>query len=159
MTKDLIQAYTARITQASRTELIVIIYEIILEDIKAARLSYKNNDMEGYIKELKHGQRFLNELMGTLNYNYILSYDLMSLYLFVNKAIITAIFKKSPEKLDEAEAILEKLYSSFKEVSKQDNSGPVMQNTQQVYAGLTYGKGVLNETFIDPQQQNRGFMA
>jgi len=97
--------------------------------------------------------------MGTLNYNYILSYDLMSLYLFVNKAIITAIFKKSPEKLDEAEAILEKLYSSFKEVSKQDNSGPVMQNTQQVYAGLTYGKGVLNETFIDPQQQNRGFMA
>jgi len=29
----------------------------------------------------------------------------------------------------------------------------------QVYAGLTYGKGVLNETFIDPHQQNRGFMA
>lgn len=159
MTKDLIQAYTARITQASKTELIVIMYEIILEDIKAAKISYKNNDIESYTKELKHAQRFLSELMGNLNYKYNLSYDLLTLYIFVNKAIITAIYKKTPEKLDGAETVLEKLYGGFKEISKEDTSGPVMQNTQQLYAGLTYGKGVLNETFIDPQQQNRGFMA
>lgn len=159
MTKDLIQAYTTRITQASKTELIVIIYEIILEDMKAAKLSYQDSDIESYTKELKHGQRFLNELMGTLNYKYNLSYALLRLYIFVNKTIITAIYKKAPDKLDEAEIVLEKLYNAFKEISKDDTSGPVMQNTQQLYAGLTYGKGVLNETFIDPQQQNRGFMA
>ncbi len=159
MTKDLIQAYTARVTQASKTELVVIMYEIILEDIKAAKIFYKSNDIESYTKELKHGQRFLNELMGNLNYKYNLSYDLLTLYIFANKAIITAIYKKTPEKLDGAEIVLEKLYNGFKEISKEDTSGPVMQNTQQLYAGLTYGKGVLNETFIDPQQQNRGFMA
>jgi flagellar protein FliS len=159
MTKDLIQAYTARITQASKTELIVIMYEIVLEDIKAAKISYKNNDIESYNKELKHAQRFINELMGALNYKYNVSYDLMNLYIFANKAIITAMFKKTPETLDEAEIVLEKLYNGFKEISKEDTSGSVMQNTQQLYAGLTYGKGVLNETFIDPQQQNRGFMA
>lgn len=159
MTKDLIQAYTARITQASKTELIVIMYEIVLEDIKAAKISYKNNDIESYNKELKHAQRFINELMGALNYKYNVSYDLMNLYIFANKAIITAMFKKTPDKLDEAEIVLEKLYNGFKEISKEDTSGSVMQNTQQLYAGLTYGKGVLNETFIDPQQQNRGFMA
>jgi len=97
--------------------------------------------------------------MGNLDYKYNLSYDLLTLYIFVNKAIITAIYKKTPEKLDGAEIVLEKLYNGFKEISKEDTSGPVMQNTQQLYAGLTYGKGVLNETFIDPQQQNRGFMA
>jgi flagellar protein FliS len=34
-----------------------------------------------------------------------------------------------------------------------------MKNTGQLYAGLTYGKGVLNETYVDPNQQNRGFLA
>ena len=34
---------------------------------------------------------------------------------------------------------------SFEQVAKQDTSGAVMANTQQIYAGLTYGKGTLNE--------------
>ena len=35
------------------------------------------------------------------------------------------------------------------------NSGAVMGNAQEVYAGLTYGKGTLNESTIS--QSNRGF--
>ena len=34
-----------------------------------------------------------------------------------------------------------------------------MRNAQQLYAGLTYGKGSLNETFIDPNSKSRGFIA
>jgi len=30
---------------------------------------------------------------------------------------------------------------------------------QQVYAGLTYGKGTLNETYLNAQDYNRGFNA
>ena len=35
-----------------------------------------------------------------------------------------------------------------------------MENTQQVYAGITYGKGLsLDETLVNPAYQNRGFRA
>ena len=36
---------------------------------------------------------------------------------------------------------------------------PIMKNTHTVYAGLTYGKGYLNETYDPLSQQSRGFKA
>lgn len=158
MTKEALQGYTARITQASRSELIVIIYEIIISSTKEAVEAYIKKDMVSFDKELKQAQTLLRELMVALDYSYQLSFDLLSLYIFVNKQFITAIIKKKPNTLDSAISVLEKLLIGFKAVSKEDSSGPMMYNTQQLYAGLTYGKGTLNETYIDPDDRNRGFI-
>jgi flagellar protein FliS len=57
------------------------------------------------------------------------------------------------------ELVIEKLRVGFEGIKNQDMSGPVMQNVQQVYAGLTYGKGKLNETYLNAQDYNRGFNA
>lgn len=157
MTKELIQEYTTRVSQASRSELIVIIYDIILEDIKSAGNAYKDGNIEFYIKDLKHSQRFVNELMGSLDYSHKISYELMSLYIFINKSIVSAIFKKEPGTLEGAKNVLTKLMNGFEEVAKKDSTGSIMKNTQQLYVGLTYGKGALNEVSIDPLEQNRGF--
>ena len=52
-------------------------------------------------------------------------------------------------------SMLNKLQKSFEELSKTDTSGKAFKNAQEVYAGLTYGRGTLNEsTSIDA---NRGF--
>ncbi len=153
------KAFAARVTQASRTELVVIMYEIILADIDSARTYYNSGDTVAYDRELKHAQRFLNELMATLDYHYEPSIPLMGLYIFINKALVAAIFQNKTDALADAEAILQILLEGFKGVSKEDLSGPVMQNTQQIYAGLTYGKGVLNEMYLNPDEQNRGFKA
>ncbi|MBQ7200193.1 MAG: hypothetical protein IJS24_02325 [Eubacterium sp.] len=49
---------------------------------------------------------------------------------------------------------------SFKEVAKQDTSKPLMENTQTIVAGLTYGPGSdLRETIGVGVSSNRGFMA
>lgn len=159
MTKELLQAYTARITQATKTELIVIVYEIILSDIKDAQSAYQTGDMTIFVKDLKHAMLSLKELMGSLDYRYKLSFDLMSLYIYVNKALLTAVFQKKADTLDTANSVLIKLMAGFEGICKEDLSGPVMQNTQQLYAGLTYGKGVLNEVLLDPREQSRGFKA
>jgi flagellar protein FliS len=97
--------------------------------------------------------------MASLDYHYKISYDLISLYLYVNKRIITAIIKRNPISLDSAESVLNKLLVGFEGVSRADTSGPMMRNTQQLYAGLTYGKGKLNETYINPDNRSRGFIA
>lgn len=158
MTKEALQGYTARITQASKSELIVIIYEIIISSAKEAIGAHNKKDIVSFDKELKQAQKLLRELMVALDYSYQISFDLLSLYIFVNKQFITAIIKKKPDTLDSAVSVLEKLLIGFEGVSKEDTSGPMMYNTQQLYAGLTYGKGTLNETYIDPEDRNRGFI-
>lgn len=159
MNKEMIQGFTARVTQATRSELIVILYEMALTEIEEARKAYDIGDLAIFDKGLKKSQKYINELIVALDYNYSVSYDLLSLYLYVNKSIITAIIKKKPDSLESAASVLKKLLVGFEGVSKADNSGPIMRNTHQRYAGLTYGKGKLNEIDIDPNNRNRGFIA
>ncbi len=159
MNKETIQSFTARITQASKSELIVILYEMTLVRIEEAEKSYEENDLGNFDKELKSAQKYVSELMAALDYRYVISYDLLSLYLYTSKHIIKAIVKRNPLTLQYAKAILKKLLIGFEGVSKSDTSGPMMRNTQQLYAGLTYGRGSLNETYIDPSNKSRGFIA
>ncbi len=58
--------------------------------------------------------------------------------------------------VQEAEHIMHRLYTSFVEVAKQDKSAPLMKNTQQVYAGMTYARGAVNEDYMDVDS-HRGF--
>ena len=159
MDKEAVQSFTARVTQASKSELVVILYDMILTELKEARGAYETGDMVAFDKGVKQAQRYVNEMISTLDFHYGMSYDLLQLYLFVNKLIITAVIRQNPDSLGHAESILNKLLVGFEGVSRTDTSGPVMHNTQQLYAGLTYGKGKLNETYIDPDDRNRGFIA
>ncbi len=159
MNKEAMKAFSVRVTQASKSELTVVLYEMILTELKEAREAFAKGDMTGFDKELKLAQKYVTELQATLNYSYSISYDLLSLYLFVNKRIIQAIVRRIPDSLDSAESIMNKLLVGFEGVTKTDHSGPMMRNTQQVYAGLTYGRGYLNETNIDPNSRSRGFIA
>ena len=58
--------------------------------------------------------------------------------------------KNSGESQDEA-------VKSFEKAAADDKSAPLMDNAQKVYAGMTYGKGRLTESFIN--DDNRGFLA
>ncbi|MBQ9118644.1 MAG: flagellar protein FliS [Lachnospiraceae bacterium] len=158
MEKEKLQEFTFRVTQASRSELIVIMYDIILTDTQTARAMLAEGKIAEYEKELKHAARFMNELMGALDYRYAISYELLSLYSFANKALIRAQMQRKAEPLDDVDMVLNKLREAFRVVSEQDISGPVMQNTEQVYAGLTYGRNSLNESLLDAGSK-RGFTA
>ena len=159
MKKELIQEFSMRVTQASRSELIVIMYEIILKDMEYAQEAFADGDAATYEKELAHAGRFVNELMASLDYSIGLSYHLMSLYIFANRELTAARVQKQTERLDGVAEIFEKLLAGYKKVSEEDTSGPVMKNTQQVYAGLTYGRGTLNEMYVNGNEARRGFMA
>ena len=80
------------------------------------------------------------------------------MYVFSKETMAKAIVKNSTDELEDVLAVLKDLYEAFMEASKQDHSLPLMQNTQQVYAGMTYGKNDLTETFQVPET-SRGFFA
>lgn len=156
MDKGKTQEFTARIAEASRSELTVIVYDVILEDIaEARRICEKDRDEFKHL--CLHASRFVSELMSTLDFKYKLASELLSLYIYVNRQLNDAAFSGKAAPLDEAERVMPRLREAFAEVAKQDKTGPLMANTQQIAAGLTYGKGSLNEITLD--DTNRGFLA
>ena len=72
------------------------------------------------------------------------------------REIARCTYENQVEGLLEAEKILTRLYKSFVEVAKKDESGQIMSNTQPVYAGITYGKYSLTENCMELDSQ-RGF--
>ncbi len=157
MDKEKQKVYTARISQANRSELVVIIYELMLDSIKLAQEAFQKEDLDLAVTELKRAQGFLNEMRGSLDFQYEISARLNSLYRYVNEQLVQSIVCRKDTNLDSCKKVLEGLMESFEEVAKQDTSAPVMDNTQQVYAGLTYGKGSLNEVALDAAGSDRGF--
>ncbi len=159
MNKDRLQEFAARVTQANKSQLIVILYDILEADLESATDAMNAKDYLTYEKELKHASRVVNQLMGALDYRYSLAYDLLSLYSYLNKKLVSALMSRSNQDFPEILDLINDLRVGYIEVSKQDNSGPVMQNTQQIYAGLTYGRGTLNESSLNLGDINRGFKA
>lgn len=153
MTKELIREYTLRITQANRSEMILIIYDMILDDIKEAKSAI---DHEIYKKACSHITRCIAHLINALDFTYPISVNYVQIYLYLSKITSRALIKNDPAVLDEVQRLVESLRESFEEVRKQDKSEAMMENTQTVYAGLTYGKQALNENLND-QGASRGF--
>lgn len=158
MDKDKIEQFSFKVTQANKTQLVVIVYDIILDDLKTAKENYSEDNLEEFVKTLKHAQRFVVELMRTLDCQYQIGVDLMALYMYMNRVLIKGIVLRKPEPLEGLDGIILKLRGAFNEISKTDYSGPVMRETEQVYAGLTYHKGNLSEAYLDAGNQiKRGF--
>ncbi len=153
--------WTARIVNASSAELVLIIYELLFEAIDTAKEQLKNGKKDEFRKTLERAKKLLMELVHDINYSSTLEYDVASLYLYVNKLFIQSYFKASAEQLDQAKNILKKMYDGLVEAEKllpkEEKAQKVISNAQQIYAGMTYGRGVLNEAVdID---RNRGFKA
>ena len=142
MTRDEINQFSKRIAQSNKTQLVVVTYEIIVNYLDTAVESDSDRD---YIYNLQKAQQFLNNLTSALDYSYEISYDLLSLYSYANRCITMSIAKKENCDLDMVKNMMLKLKESFDKISREDESGSVMKNADTVYAGITYGKGSLNE--------------
>ncbi len=158
MNKDKQKDFVRRISQANKTELVAITFEIITENINAAEEALGKDDIPGFRAELKMAQKALGELISSLDFTYPISKELLQLYEYVQRILVSSDISGKDRGLESAKKVMEGLGNSFSEIASQDTSESVMQNTQQIYAGLTYGKGTLNESDM-AAGTNRGFLA
>ena len=160
MKAESVKIFTRRITSANKSEIIVIIYDIIEENLALAKKALAEGDRETYRNEIKQAISFVKELFVSLDMNYEVSKNLASLYIYVSRCLNFALVSGKKEEIEAAEKVLRKLGDSFREVAKTDESKPVMENTQRVYAGITYGRGLdLDETLVAHAMESRGFRA
>lgn len=155
MTGQEINEFSVKISQANKTGLIVIMYEMAIKYIDDGMKALENNNVEEYRLNLKKSKAVINELTSVLDMTQVISYELRSLYVFINNVLVRSDIRVETEELIRVRGMLVKLSNAFAKVSKDDKSGPVMENTQQLYAGLTYSKNSLNEDMYS--DVNRGF--
>lgn len=124
-----------------------------MDDIRQAHCT---GDHDGQKDAIRNAQSVLDELIGSLNFSYPISHNLYKLYMFCKNELSRAMYENRLDGVQEAEHIMHRLYTSFVEVAKQDKSAPLMKNTQQVYAGMTYARGAVNEDYMDVDS-HRGF--
>lgn len=158
MTNELKQEYALKITQANKTQLIVILYEMLLGYVTDAKKAYEANDKAEFREGIKRARGCVMELMDSLHFEYDIAGNILQLYLYVNRELAGADVKKTTEPLDHILIVVQGLREAYLEVSKQDNSQPIMSNTQSIYAGLTYGRNNLKEN-LSGEAGNRGFLA
>lgn len=150
------QDFTRRLSQCNKGEMIVIMYEIVFVYLDEAKEAHNKNDYSAYKTAIKKAIDSIDTLIHALNFAYDISKQLYSLYVYSKRALAKAIYQNKIDGIIEAESVLKRLYNSFQEVAKSDTSAPLMRNAQKVYAGMTYGKNDLNESYIDTIQ--RGFL-
>ena len=156
MDNSLKQDFTRRLSQCNSGGMIVIIYEIGFAYMHDVRTAYEAGNHDEMKASSRKAQNVLDELMGSLNFAYEMSNNLYSLYMFCKNELARVLYENRLQGLEEAEKIMRRLSPSFAEAAKSDTSAPIMSNTQQIYAGMTYGRNQLNENDMNYDNQ-RGF--
>lgn len=157
MTKEQKQQFTLRITQANSTELVVILYEMLLCYLEEGKQAIRTADKVQLHEAARKARGCLNELIQSLNRNYEIAGNLLQLYLFCLRRLAFGEVRAKSGPFDEIEQVIVKLHEAYQQLAEQNTDGPVMQNSQAVYAGLTYGKTMLTENMAD-QGSDRGLL-
>lgn len=156
MTRELKQEFTLRVTQANKTQLIVILYEMTLVYLGDAIAENAQGSRVEFRDCIRKARGCINELMASLHFEYELAMNFLQLYLYINRELARADVRNDAQPLGNAVKIITSLHTTYLELAKQDTSTAVMSNTQTVYAGLTYGKNDLMENLAN-QGADRGF--
>lgn len=158
MKDELKKEFARRIVQANQISMITILYDMTLVYLEDAEEALKLQQEKRFVQEIHHAQDCVMELIGSLHMKYEPAPAFYALYLYIHKEMANAVISTSAEPLSQPAGILRRLRDAYLELEKTGSFEPVMDNTQQIYAGLTYGKNSLVESVAQPAG-NRGFLA
>lgn len=159
MTNEQIKDFTLRTSQANHSELMLILCDVEQIYLEDAKKSYIDGDIKEYLRYIELAKKAHNELMNCINPMDAQGKNVLIIMRFVYKQLITSGVKREPVELDKCMEIMATMRVCFEKLHEIDTEGPVMKNTHQVYAGLTYGKGTLNESVQGTDYSKRGFKA
>ncbi len=151
MTDEKKKEFTLKITQANRTRIVVLTYELALTYIEDAKNAA---DREEFTRGVQHAKSCIDQLRGVLDYSQEIALYLYRIYNYVSLVLDRAMIRNNAELLDEAAGLLSKLHDAFDKIAEEDHSAPEMKNIETVYSGLTYGRSGIQENVASG---NRGF--
>lgn len=156
MTSEKKQLFTRRVTQANRTQLTVVVYDIFLEYLDSALDACNEGAAEEFALSIQMALECIYQMRSTLNFKYVPAKNLFAIYNYAERELAGSLFRNRTDSLEELKKMFTKLRDAYAVISKNDTSEPLMDNIQDIYAGLTYGKTDVNENLINYDAE-RGF--
>lgn len=148
----------SQVANATRGQLLKITYDLLLESLDNLKKYHREKVEKEFHTEIGRSRQILQELIDTLDFKQEISQDLLSIYVYINGLLIKSLMKYDDARIDEAKGLINQLLEGWDGAVANDSASlKVMNNAQQLYAGLTYGKNDLNESVLD--DNNRGFKA
>lgn len=158
MNNTVMKDFQNKIVNAGKGDLLMITYDLLFVSLQDAIEAIDNNEDGQFNQSMIRAHRLLRELSDNLDFKYEISRDLMSIYIYINKELIDASLHLDKEPLERSVSVLKLLSDGFEQAGESDDKRPLVGNGQKLYAGLTYGKGTLNET-VYGENSSRGFKA
>ncbi len=116
------------VMMANPLELIIMLYNGCIKQLKLAGIAINGKDFEPANSHLQKAQEIVMELINGLDFKYSIANELMSLYEFINRQIISINIKKDADGIQPLVEMLAALRDSWVKVQKQHKGG-----TYQVY--------------------------
>ena len=113
MTKEMKQIFTRRITQANRTQLVVVVYDMLLTYLDDAKKAYSVDNMYEFVSDIEHARNCIAELRSSLNFEFELSKTLFSIYSFADRKLASDIYSFDAKNLDAISRLFEKLRDAY----------------------------------------------
>jgi len=104
-------------------ELVLMLYDGCLKQIRLARLAINENMAPERNNALQKAQEIVSELINTLDFDFELSDSLYALYDYFLNELITANVENSTTRLDSIESLLVELRDTWEQMVKQQKSG------------------------------------
>lgn len=146
MTSEMKQQFTARISQANKSGLVVILYEMTDCYLSEGICALEQGNGQDVETAFTKARGCINELLYSLHLEYEVAQNLRQLYMYCLRRMVYAARNMDAKVATEVQGIFARLGQAYKEATKNDDSPAQMQNTQAVYTGLTYGKRGVAET-------------
>ena len=118
------------ITMASPIDLIIMLYEGCIKQLKLAKIHKENNELDKVSECFQKAEDIILELVGSLNLSISISENLLELYQFMLDEIVQANITKDMERVDPVIEMMTSLYEAWNEIKVKAESDIYTQNEE-----------------------------
>jgi len=115
------------ILTASPMELVVMLYDGCIKQIKLSELHLEAGSYEDANRSLQKAQDIITELSASLDFQYEVSNELVAIYEFILRTLMEINATKETKQIDEVVVILTELRDAWSTVSKTAHTGLALE--------------------------------
>ncbi|MEA4894344.1 MAG: flagellar export chaperone FliS [Oscillospiraceae bacterium] len=119
MMNNAYQTYKSQsVMTMTQGQMLIMVYDELIKQLNMSLVAFDRKDIPEINRSLQKSQHVLNELKGTLNFDYSISENLNDIYNFFIRAIIEANVKKDSSGLGDILEMVTELRNVFLEADK-----------------------------------------
>ncbi|ABR47021.1 Flagellin-specific chaperone FliS-like protein [Alkaliphilus metalliredigens QYMF] len=143
-----------RVATANDVQLIVIVYEGLLEELLAGASAAETQDNQKLRIHTEKSREILAELLTTLQGDSEVAAELRKLYLYINQLITQGVNHQEKSYFQQAIQVLSPLYEGWQQLAEpgvQEVDEIKQEKGPAIVSGMTYGKGQLMDYVVNDE--------